>query len=678
MILILELVRRLSIWQESNRNRFILSVVFIVCGASILAPLCWSAYKYAELRKQIATVISEANIAEKNPISMQLIERGTVTVNGLEIGGPRIQSVATDLFAADGKIEQVVPVSSFIASTVAPRWAPVAIIERPEAIVLSSITIISLCVLAVWVGMGIQLALIALLTVSFMMLFWWSSQFDFVVGVAGIGFLIFLFLLLMRITLVLLGSSLSLFGIAHTLLLEALRNRIPISFIGVLLVVLPLLPIWIDRREPLRYQIQTYLSRGMSLTFVVAAGLTLFLSCATVAFEIRDRQIWNVLTKPVSHFQYLAGKLFGLSILNGIILLVGGLAVFLNLQLMTTRSAIDRQDLAAVQDQVLVAREVARPAYTEIDLGQLRDGVINEIEKDSLLRQEIADGIRSEVDIAREIRTRKTTEFMSAQRTIQPGKSRTYEFSGLSAAKQAGAQPVLRYSFHIGNDSSHDTFPVLFSFGENQPMQVNYVPVQRNVVSIPIDAIGDDGKLTLKILNGGLSRDGQLYFPESSINFDASGLEILHRVGGFEANLFRAILIDFGKLTFISAFGVAAASVLSFPVAVLLTVSVFLAGSLSSFIALSLATYYSSSDANYFILVFEFVIRTIVGFVYWMLAPFGNASSSADLVDGRAILWSAVIRSIAQVGLLWSLIVFGIGVIAFKRKEIAIYSGGGG
>ena len=61
-----------------------------------------------------------------------------------------------------------------------------------------------------------------------------------------------------------------------------------------------------------------------------------------------------------------------------------------------------------------------------------------------------------------------------------------------------------------------------------------------------------------------------------------------------------------------------------------------------------------------------------------MLAPFGNASSSADLVDGRAILWSAVIRSIAQVGLLWSLIVFGIGVIAFKRKEIAIYSGGGG
>ena len=206
MILILELVRRLSVWQETNRNRFILSVVFIFCGASILTPLCWSAYKYAELRTQIATVISEANIAEKNPIAMQLIERGTVTVNGLEIGGPRIQSVATELFAADGKIEQIVPVSSFIASTAAPRWAPVGIIERPEAIVLSSLTIISLCVLAVWVGMGIQLALIALLTMSIMTLFWWSSQFDFVIGVAGIGSLIFLFLLLMRLTLVLLGG----------------------------------------------------------------------------------------------------------------------------------------------------------------------------------------------------------------------------------------------------------------------------------------------------------------------------------------------------------------------------------------------------------------------------------------------------------------------------------------
>lgn len=675
---ILELARSLSVWQETTRNRFILSVIFIVCGTAILVPPCWSSYKYAELRTQIAAVLSQANIAEKNSISLQLIERGTVTVNGLEVGGPRIQAVATELFAADGKIEQVVPVSSFIASTVAPRWAPITILERPEIIVLASLAIISLCVLAVWVGMGFQLALIAVLTMSLMALFWWSSQFDFVVAVAGIGSFIFLFLMLMRLALIFLGSSFSLLGIAHTLLLEALRNRIPICFVGLLLVALPLLPAWIDRQEPLRYQIQTFLSRGMSLTFVVAAFLTLFLSCATVAFEIRDRQIWTVLTKPVSHFQYLAGKLVGLSVLNGIILLVGGLAVFLNVQLMTTRAAIDRKDLVAVQDQVLVAREVARPAYAQIDLGQLRDAVINEVDRDSILRQEIADGIRSEIDVGREIRIRKATEFSAAQRTIQPGKSRTYEFSGLTAAKQAGAQPVLRYAFHIGNDSSHDTFPVLFSFGENQPVQQNYVPIQRNVLNIPIDAIGEDGKLTLKIFNGGMSRDGQFYFPESSFNFEESGLEILHRVGGFEANLFRAILIDFGKLTFIAALGVAAASVLSFPIAVLLTVSVFLAGSLSSFIALSLANYYSSSDANLYILIFEFVIRSIVGFVYWILAPFGNASSSADLVDGRAIPWGEVIRSVAQVGLLWSFLVFGIGVIAFRRKEIAIYSGGDG
>ena len=44
--------------------------------------------------------------------------------------------------------------------------------------------------------------------------------------------------------------------------------------------------------------------------------MTLFLSCATVAFEIRERQIWQLMTKPVHRINYLLGKWVGVATLN--------------------------------------------------------------------------------------------------------------------------------------------------------------------------------------------------------------------------------------------------------------------------------------------------------------------------------------------------------------------------
>ncbi len=678
MIRIRERRERLSAWQEKTRSRWILTLLFLLCGVGLFGPLCWSSYQYSQLRVRIAAVLLEANIAERNPIAMQLIERGTVTVDGVEIGGTRVQSVADQMFSRDGRIGEPDYASSFIAASVSPGWAPVNIIERPWVVAAISLGLIGLTILSVWVGMAIELVLVALATGGAMTLFWFTSQLDWIVAVAGIGFLIFAFLLLMRVALVLLSAPQQVFGVAHTLLLESLRQRISIGFIGGLLVVLPLIPLWIDRREPLRYQVQTFIARGTGLVFVVAACLTLFLSCATVAFEIRDRQIWNVLTKPVSRFQYLIGKILGLSVLNGIVLIVGSFAVFVYVQLMSTRSATDIQDAAAVQNQVLVAREMERPTYIPMDQEKLREIVNSSIENDSILRGEIAAGTKSEVDVARDIRMTKTSEFMTAQRTIEAGKSRTFEFSGLEEARRSVAQPVLRYAFHIGRDSSHDLFPVLLYFGDLPPIQVNYVPVQRNVVAIPVEAIRADGTLSVKILNGGIARDGQIYPAEWSMNFEGDGLEVLHRVGGFEANFFRAILIDWGKLIFIAALGVAAASVLSFPVAVLLAVTIFVAASISPFLAMALENYTVSPDAGIAVQIFQYFIRMVVGFVQWALSPFAEVGSSANLVDGRVISWRVVFGSMALVGVAWSLVVFSLGLLCFNKKEIAIYSGGDG
>ena len=669
---------RLATWQEVPKNRWILTVFLSVCAVATFGPLCWSSYKYSELRTRIGSVISEANIAERNQVALQLLERGTVTVDGVEIGGVRVQAVADQMFARDGLIGDVGFASSFIASSTSPGWAPVNIVERPLMVVGISIFALSLALLAVWLGNSIALFALIALTSGLMGIFWSTSQLDLVLASAGIGFLIFSFLLLTRVALILLGSPIQIFAVANTLILEAIRQRISIGFIGALLIALPLIPLGIDSRDPLRYQLQTFLSRGTGLVFLVAACLTLFLSCSTVAFEIRDRQIWNILTKPVSRFQYLAGKLLGLSVLNGIVLIVGSFAVFVFVQLMSTRAPIDSQDAAAVRNQVLVAREVARPEYKLIDPEKLRETVNSSIQNDSILRAEIADGMKSESDVARQIRSQKTTEFMTAQRLVNGGESKEFIFSGLAEARRATSQPVLRYCFHTGADSTHELFPVLMKFGDLQPIQVNFVPVQKNVVSIPVKAIQEDGTLVVIIVNAGITRDGQVYPGEGSFNFDADGLEVLHRVGGFEGNFFRAILIDWGKLIFIAALGVGSASILSFPVAVLLSCTIFIVGSMSTFLSVALDNYSISTDANVFAQVFQYIIRALVQFVWWALTPFSSNGSSEDLVDGRFISWRLVFVAIAKVGIGWSLVVFSLCLLAFKKKEIAIYSGGEG
>ncbi|MDA0214806.1 MAG: hypothetical protein O2875_05525, partial [Planctomycetota bacterium] len=184
MIQIRQWHERLQVWQSAPKNRVILTVLFVLCSLASFGPLCWSSYKYAELCSKISAVLSEANIEERNQVAMQLMERGTVTVEGVEIGGPRVQVVADQMFARGGLIFDLDFTSSFIASSVSPGWAPANIIERPFLVAGIAFVAMSLAVLAVWLGNAIALVTLILLTGGLMGIFWSTSQLDLVLASA--------------------------------------------------------------------------------------------------------------------------------------------------------------------------------------------------------------------------------------------------------------------------------------------------------------------------------------------------------------------------------------------------------------------------------------------------------------------------------------------------------------
>ena len=150
-----------------------------------------------------------------------------------------------------------------------PDWAPAWLLQQPTT------TWIFYAVAACWLLFIIWMELLvpfvytcvgtgALVTVS-----WLLQSRDGMFAFAGIGLLLFTFVLLIRLVSLVLNAPEQIMAVAHTVIREASRSRISLVFIVLLLVMLPLLPFWLDPEAPLRHRVQTFISRSIGATFVL-------------------------------------------------------------------------------------------------------------------------------------------------------------------------------------------------------------------------------------------------------------------------------------------------------------------------------------------------------------------------------------------------------------------------
>lgn len=208
------------------------------------------------------------------------------------------------------------------------------------------------------------------------------------------------------------------------------------------------------------------------------------------------------------------------------------------------------------------------------------------------------------------------------------------------------------------------------------------MPAQPHVMTIqPEDAlkvIGEDGVLRLTIENAGYveGEQGLERVPGiGPIIFKADALEALYRVDSFEPNFIRALLVQLIKLAFLAMLGVCAATILSFSVATLLSFTVLTIGSLAPFLGMSLDEYSVKQDAPMLWQVVQHGVKGIASASEWLLRAFGEISPTQQLVEGRLIAWDSVFSAFLVLGVVWSGVVFLAGFAAFRRKELAVYSG---
>ena len=463
-------------------------------------------------------------------------------------------------------------------------------------------------------------------------------------------------LFLMRL---LLSGDAAILAVARTVLDEALRRRVVATFVGLVLIVIPVLPLLVSS-EQLRYRVQNFLSYSLGATSLLLSLLTIFLACGTLAGEISGRQIHHAMVKPIGRGTYLLGKWLGVVLLVGLLLAVAGAAIYAG-TLLLARQPAGKRDRHALENEVLVARASRRPdeppSVWERALERLKK--TRESDPDVLASLGPREGFK-----------RLLNQERMRWRTVRPGRGRTFTFSGLAAARRQTGQPQLRFKVYPVGSSTGRRLPIYYSTDAGPRRLANRLEVPAGkffVLPLPSDAIDAAGKLRVTFYNPGRKtlpgrRGVTLQFAAGD------GLELLYPVSGFSGNLLRALLIIWLKLAFMGMLGLAAATFLSFPVAVLLSLVVLFAAATSPFVLESIGSYGHGNDDP---ALFERGAEAVGRGAATLLKKYSEFAPIARVVEGRVVAWSDVLACWFWIAVIWSGVAGLFGWWQFQRRELA-------
>ncbi|MCC6661693.1 MAG: hypothetical protein IT437_12495 [Phycisphaerales bacterium] len=571
--------------------------------------------------------------------------------------------------------------------------------DDPASMGIGLAVVSGVALVIIWIGLALTygaLLLVAALVAVPLAFFGAGGAARLVIGVVA---LTASFTALMQGARFLLSGSGPVRAIARNVLAEAVRMNVSLVFIVMLVVGLATLP-GLLTTPTLRYRVQAFLQYSTSGAFWIIALLVVVFGVATVAFEQRDKQIWQTMTKPVAAWQYLLGKWLGITSLAGVLLAVSCSGIFLFTEYLRQQPALgeDRaqassiaagrggdfvsQDRYTLETEVLVARQSVKPTLGRLENGQVRRFGMQDKEFEAAVQDFIAEKRKEDPQFAttasalNKVRDDLFKGVAQQFFTIEPMGQETYIFEGLGAAKASGVPLMLRYKIQSGENLPNKVYKLTFIFG-NTAEAPQEVPLdQYTTLRLRPEVINEFGRVEMIVVNGALLiADGQVVQAqpnEYSITFPPGGMELSYAVGGYRANFVRVALVLWVKLGFLAMLAVTAATFLSFPVAVFVSLCAFMGAESSGYLSHAME-YWSTEDKGHiqwFNLVIEIIAKTVIG----MFKTYTDLRPTQKLVDGLLLSWGGVAWGMIVLGV-FSSVLYGIAVLIFRRRELATYSG---
>lgn len=540
----------------------------------------------------------------------------------------------------------------------------------------------------IWLGFALSGLGVALLAAGVAAGFYAGESTTGVVLVLGSASLTLSFVALLQSLRAAFGAHTPVFAVARNVLAEAVRMKISIVFIVLLIIGLATLPSLMDENQPLRYRVQSFLQYGSGVTFWTLALLTVLFSVSSVAGEQRDKVIWHTVTKPVAPWQYVLGKWLGVAGLNAVLLLVSASGVFLFTEYLRAQPALNEvrayvgkdgtptEDRIILESQILTARvtvsplvppEFARDGENFREIVERR--IENERTVDPNFGQDESTIHKLEDDLHKQL--------MAIFRTVPPDQLRWYLFEGLERAGASGRPITLEYRIDAGGNRPDELFPLTFVLQSGDRITRRTGPGFTHTLPVPADAINEEGQLAVGVINGAEMRtaegDAVIVPNEVVVTFPEEGLAVSYSAGSFRMNFFRVALVLWVKLAFIGMVAVWAATFLSFPVASLVSMGVFLLAESASFLSTAADLYGTTDQRNNFQL-HRALTTPVAAAVGKTFGVYAGLSPIERLVQGKLLAWSTVAFGTAVlIGL--TAVFYGLAVMIFRKRELAIYSG---
>lgn len=562
--------------------------------------------------------------------------------------------------------------------------------RSPASLTIGILLATGVMLLFIWLGLGLSYLAITAAALAIglpLLLFDRSAPFGLVV--LGGAQLTLAFIVLLRAAVLLFTPAHPVLAIARNVLAEAIRMKISVIFIAMLIVMLAAMPMILNGEQPLRFRVQAFLQYANQFAFWVIALLVLFFGAATVAFEQRDKIIWQTMTKPVSAAQYVLGKWLGVATLAAILLLVSAAGVFGFTEYLRRQPAggevrpFEPRDpsLLMTEDRLLLETRIltARRAILPVLPFSINDPVFDTAVEERILGvQRLGPFTPTAADRSR-FRQEAFREAVTGFRSIDPiaERSQEYIFEGLHDAKHRGVPLTLRYKIDAEGNRPDIFYALTFFFSDGPVFRERTALGFSHTIILSPDKINDDGTLRFELFNGTFALDQQnavRFVPNTnSITMPADGLEISYQVGTFRANFLRVQAVQWVKLAFLAMLAVCASTFLSFPVACLVAVGVFFIAESSGWVAHALPGWGTTDTQGKFDL-FRWVTYHFAGTVSSAFKIYNDLKPTERLADGRLLSWPSVASSTAVL-VVASLAIYFAGVFSFRSRQLAIYSG---
>jgi hypothetical protein len=438
-------------------------------------------------------------------------------------------------------------------------------------------------------------------------------------------------------------------AVATNTVKQALRMKIAAVFIVLLIVLLPVMGISMTGDGTLKGRLQTFVSYGLSLTNLLLCLLTIIVSIYTLTSDIKQRQIYTIITKPIRRYQLLLGKLLGVMLLNTALLLFFS-AIIYTITIYTPKIYDAKEaDIIQVKNEFYTARAALVPP--EIDVTKEVEDAYSKLQESG----QLPPNVRRSTIIA-ELTNRKQLE----KRAAVVGQPLVWEFHNVKVLDPNGSLFV-RFKYETAINPPDLQIYSRWDVGDSRQYPAAFNTYLRKdpirtfrEMEVPANLIADDGYLAIRFLNVPLN--------DTTIIFPPDGLEVLYKAGTFTTNFIRAVLLILFRLIFLASLSLLAASFLSFPVAVLLSLCIFVTATFSGFCLESFD--FLGSNLSWF---YSYTVRPII----LLLPQFDKFNPTKFLVPARLLSWSLLAEAAGLMVCIKALLLLVFALLVFRYREIA-------